>query len=226
MLSGLLNRDSRFIMSETAMGWRRIREHAVNIWPDAINAWKLARRQVSNFLTSGNLEHRISGNPDFRKSGFPDIPDIRISWYSGYLAIPGILDIRIFRNTRISGNPEIRIADFRKKRYPKIRISGYPDADYVLACGLHIRPDWLGHTDYLLRTVFTAVSSPAWVKYGRPCASSQRGSPKCMPFHILFMRSRIIGAPSFYRVDIWMIDTRNDDLFRFLGKNSATDGTS
>ena len=86
---------------------------------------------------SGFPEFRISRYPDFRISGFPGI------WISGYSGYQYILDIRIFRSTRISGKsgyPDFRQSEnpeIRKVLYPKTRISGYPEIR-KLACGLHI----------------------------------------------------------------------------------------
>ena len=66
-------------------------------------------------------EIRISGDPDFRKSGFPD------TWIFGN---PGFRRLR-FPEIRVSGcpdsgNPGFRCPDFWKSRYPGTRSSGNP----------------------------------------------------------------------------------------------------
>ena len=47
----------------------------IHTWQYAINAWKLAHRQTSNFRTSGKWNFRKSGYPEFRISGFPEVPN-------------------------------------------------------------------------------------------------------------------------------------------------------
>ena len=72
--------------------------------------------------------HVLSGFPECRISGNPEVPDVRKSGYR----ISGNPDIRNsgYQEIRNSGYPKIRKSGypkFRKSRFPDFRISGNPE---------------------------------------------------------------------------------------------------
>ena len=105
------------------------------MWPDAIHASELARRQASNFRISvGITGIRKSGFPEIRKNvGFPEIP------ISGYpeVRISRFPDIRISRypNNRNFGFPKSRISGFPTIWIPGFRISGISDFQKIRISG-------------------------------------------------------------------------------------------
>ena len=114
-----------------------------------------AGRKHRNGLALWSPEIWISGNPDFRKSGYPETqisgyPDIRKSGYPE-IRISEYPDIWIsgYPETRISGNPDIRISgfpDIRVSVNPDFRKSGFPGS---------IRP---AHFDFFVQRKWVQIS--------------------------------------------------------------------